>query len=118
MSDTSNDASLNRRAFKAGIFYIVCQLFVRGITFFMTPVFTRLLSQEQYNQFKIFESWLLIFMPVMSLCLWRSVERAKYDVKDKFNEFVSSVQTLSYLSITVFLSSFCISEHLWNNSAR
>lgn len=106
MSDTSNDASLNRRAFKAGIFYIVCQLFVRGITFFMTPVFTRLLSQEQYNQFKIFESWLLIFMPVMSLCLWRSVERAKYDVKDKFNEFVSSVQTLSYLSITVFFVIF------------
>jgi O-antigen/teichoic acid export membrane protein len=47
-------------------------------------------------------------MPVMSLCLWRSVERAKYDVKDKFNEFVSSVQTLSYLSITVFFILFLV----------
>ena len=51
MADATKDASLNRRAFKAGIFYIACQLFVRGITFLMTPVFTRLLSQEQYNQF-------------------------------------------------------------------
>ena len=68
MADATKDASSNRRAFKAGIFYIVCQLFVRGITFLMTPVFTRLLSQEQYNQYKIFESWLLIFAPVMSLC--------------------------------------------------
>ena len=91
MADATKDASLNRRAFKAGIFYIACQLFVRGITFLMTPVFTRLLSQEQYNQYKIFESWLLIFAPVMSLCLWRSVECAKYDVKEKFNEYVSSV---------------------------
>lgn len=108
MSEKNSAASLNKTAFKAGIFYIVAQLFVRGITFLMTPVFTRLLTQEQFNQYKLFESWLLIFGPVMSLCLWRSVERAKYDVKDRFNEFVSSVQTLSYLSITVFFVFFMI----------
>ena len=108
MAEKKQDASLNRRAFKAGIFYIVSQLIVRGITFLMTPVFTRLLSQTQYNQYKIYESWLLIFAPVMSLCLWRSVERAKYDVKEKFNEYVSSVQTLSYLSISVFFVVFLI----------
>jgi O-antigen/teichoic acid export membrane protein len=106
MSAQNSSASLNKKAFKAGIFYIISQLFVRGITFLMTPIYTRLLSQTQYNQIKIYESWLLIFMPVMSLCLWRSVERAKYDVKDRFNEFVSSVQTLSYLSITVFFIIF------------
>lgn len=108
MAEQKKDSSLNRLAFKAGIFYIIAQLFVRGISFLMTPVFTRLLSQDQYNQYKLFESWLLIFGPVMSLCLWRSVERAKYDVKEKFNEFVSSVQTLSYLSITVFFVIFMI----------
>jgi O-antigen/teichoic acid export membrane protein len=108
MEQKSSNASLNKKAFTAGIFYIVAQLFVRGISFLMTPVYTRLLSQAQYNQIKIYESWLLIFMPVMSLCLWRSVERAKYDVKEKFNEFVSSVQTLSYLSITVFFLLFWI----------
>ncbi|MDY3250399.1 MAG: oligosaccharide flippase family protein [Candidatus Choladocola sp.] len=108
MADKQKDQSLNRKAFKAGIFYIVSQLFVRGITFLMTPVYTRLLSQAQYNQIKIYESWLLIFAPVMSLCLWRSVERAKYDVKERFNEYVSSVQTLSYISITVFFILFLV----------
>ena len=44
----------------------------------------------------------------MSLCLWRSVECAKYDVKEKFNEYVSSVQTLSYLSISIFFVIFLI----------
>ena len=108
MSEQTGKQSLNKTAFKAGIFYIFSQLFVRGITFLMTPVYTRLLTQPQYNEIKIFESWLLIFAPAMSLCLWRSVERAKYDVREKFNEYVSSVQTLSYLSITVFFAVFLL----------
>ncbi len=108
MNEKKTDQALNKKAFKAGIVYIVAQLFVRGVTFLMTPIYTRLLSQAQYNQIRIYESWLQIFMPVMSLCLWRSVERAKYDVKERFNEFVSSVQTLSYLSITVFFLLFLI----------
>ena len=108
MSQKQERSSLNKIAVKAGFFYVLSQLFVRGITFLTTPVFTRLLSNEQFNQYKLFESWLLIFAPVMSLSLYRSVERAKYDVKDKFNEFVSSVQTLSYLSITGFFILFLI----------
>lgn len=108
MSQNTSKASLNQRAFKAGVFYILSQLFVRGSTFLTTMIFTRLLSQEQFNQYKLFESWLLIFGPVMSLCLYRSVERAKYDVQERFPAFVSSVQTLSYLSISGFFLLFLI----------
>ncbi len=93
---------LNKLALKAGIFYIVGQLFIRGITFLTTPVYTRLLSRAQYGEIRIYESWLLIMVPVMSLCLWRSVDRAKYDMEERYNEYVSSVQALSYLSIFGF----------------
>lgn len=93
---------LNALALKAGIFYIVGQLFIRGITFLTTPVYTRLLSAAQYGEIRVYESWLLIMVPVMSLCLWRSVDRAKYDMGEKYNEYVSSVQSLSYLSILAF----------------
>ena len=102
----ASSQSLNRLAMKAGLFYVVSQLFVRGITFLTTPIFTRLLSKPQYSDYSRYESWLLIFAPVMSLCLWRSVERAKYDVHEKFHSFCSSVQTLSWLSITVFFVIF------------
>ena len=94
--------SLNKKALKAGIFYIIAQLFVRGITFLTTPIYTRLLSTAQYGEIRVYESWLLIAAPVMSLCLWKSVDRAKYDVKERYNEYVGSVQTLSYLSILGF----------------
>lgn len=94
--------ALNRKALKAGVFYIIAQLLVRGLTFLTTPIYTRLLSTTQYGEIRVYESWLLIAAPIMSLCLWKSVDRAKYDVKEKYNEYVGSVQSLSYLSILVF----------------
>ena len=96
------DNKLNRLALKAGVFYIIGQLFIRGITFLTTPVYTRLLSRAQYGEIRIYESWLLIMVPVMSLSLFRSVDRAKYDMGEKYNEYVSSVQALSYCSILGF----------------
>lgn len=96
--------SLNALAVKAGMFYIFAQLLVRGVTFLTTPILTRLLSQQQYNDVRLYESWLLIAEPVFSLCLFRSVDRAKYDTGANYNAYVSAVQTLSFLSIgAVFL---------------
>ena len=94
-------ASLNRRALTSGFFFVLAQLLVRGLTFAVTPVYTRLLSQAQYGQIRVYESWLLIAYPTMSLCLWKSADVAKYDYKEKYNSYISSVHTLSYLAIGV-----------------
>ncbi|MGN0355578.1 MAG: lipopolysaccharide biosynthesis protein [Muricoprocola sp.] len=101
------DESLNRRAVKSGFFFVVSQILVRGISFITTPVFTRLLSTEQFGQIRVYESWLQIAVPVMSLCLWKSVERAKYDMRDRFDAYTSSVQNLSYISIA-FMVGLCM----------
>ena len=109
MSDKkSSSNSLNKMALKAGVFYIFAQLFIRGISFITTPLYTRLLTTAQYGQIKVYESWLLIAVPVMSLCLWKSVDRAKYDLDEQgYNAYVSSNHTLSYISIAIcFL--FCL----------
>lgn len=96
------NSKLDSLALKAGAFYIFGQLLIRGITFLTTPVYTRLLSTAQYGEIRVYESWLLIMVPIMSLCLWRSVDRAKYDMGEEYNAYVSSVQTLSYISILGF----------------
>lgn len=103
MSDKkSSSNSLNKMALKAGVFYIFAQLFIRGISFITTPLYTRLLTTAQYGQIKVYESWLLIAVPVMSLCLWKSVDRAKYDLDEQgYNAYVSSNHTLSYISIAI-----------------
>lgn len=93
------DEALNRRAVKSGIFFVVSQLLVRGVTFITTPIYTRLLSTEQFGEIRVYESWLQIAVPIMSLCLWKSVERAKYDMRERFDSYTSAVQNLSYISI-------------------
>lgn len=98
----SSNSSLNRRAFTSGMFFVLAQLCVRGLTFVVTPIYTRLMSNAQYGQIRVYESWLLIGYTVMSLCLWRSADVAKYDYKEKFNDYISSVQALSYLAIAAF----------------
>ena len=101
-SENNQKASLNKMAFTSGFFYILAQLAVRGLTFALTPIYSRLLSPAQYGEIRVFESWLLIAYPRFSLCLWKSVDVAKYDFRNKFNEYVSSVHTLSYIAIAFF----------------
>ena len=114
MKEKVTKKELNRKAAIAGAFYVFAQLFVRGITFIVTPIYSRLVSQAQYGEIRVYESWLLIMVPLMSLCLYRSVERAKFDFPDSFEEYVSSAQTLSYL--TILAGSLLYTEQLWHNT--
>lgn len=84
MAGKNKDASLNKRAFTSGFFFILAQLFARGLTFAVTPVYSRLLTKAQYGVVRTYESWLLIAYTIMSLCLWRSVDVAKKDFEDRF----------------------------------
>ena len=102
-----NDNSLNKRAVKSGIFFVVCQMLVRGISFLSTPIYTRLMSTEQIGIVKIYDSWLQIAVPFMSLCLWKSVERAKYDMRQEFDSYTSATQNLSYISIAL-MGALCL----------
>ena len=102
MAGKNKDASLNKRAFTSGFFFILAQLFARGLTFAVTPVYSRLLTKAQYGVVRTYESWLLIAYTIMSLCLWRSVDVAKKDFEDDYNGYVSSVHTLSYIAIAFF----------------
>ena len=106
MAGKNKDASLNKRAFTSGFFFILAQLFARGLTFAVTPVYSRLLTKAQYGVVRTYESWLLIAYTIMSLCLWRSVDVAKKDFEDDYNGYVSSVHTLSYIAIAFFILNF------------
>lgn len=58
---------------KASIAYVLCSFFQRGISTLTTPIFTRLLTTEQYGYYKIFNSWLEIVAVFSTLKLSGSV---------------------------------------------
>lgn len=84
-------------ALKAGILYIIAELITRGISFLITPVFTRLLPSEVYANVKIYESWVYLIAPILSLSLYQSIPRAKFDFESRYRKYVSS--TLFFMLI-------------------
>ena len=103
----SNQSKLNNLALKAGAFYLMGQVFIRGLSFLTTILFTRWLTTEQFGIFKTYESWLLIMMPVVTLGLYRSVEVALYDYGERFPHYTGNTIRLGAILCVVF-SALCI----------
>ena len=60
---------------RATIWFFVCSVLQRGISVITTPIFTRLLSTEEYGQFSVFNSWLSIAQIIVTLQLSAGVYR-------------------------------------------
>lgn len=76
---------------KIGMIYTISNLIVKGIAFLTTPIFTRLMSQNEYGQFSSIASWANIISILVTLGLYSSISRAKYDYGDKINEYMSTI---------------------------
>ncbi len=46
---------------KAAGWFILCNILQRGIQFIVTPVYTRLLTTEEYGEYSLFTTWVNIF---------------------------------------------------------
>ncbi len=82
----------NKRAWKAGVWYVISVIFVRGISFFATPFLSRLLTKEQYGILTVYDSWLRILFPILTLSFYASVERAKYEFEEEYDAYIASIQ--------------------------
>ena len=105
---TSRANDTGRLALKAGAWYVISQFVIRGLTFLTTPIFTRLLTTDQYGVVRVYESWLDMLLPVFSLCIYQSMSRAKLDHEDEYYEYHSSVQALILLFCGVLAAALLI----------
>lgn len=94
-------------AFKAGIWYVISNVMVKTVTVITTPIFTRLMTTEEYGTVQTFISWYTVLLPLFSLNLTYSIGRAKLDFPDNLKEYIGSMQVLSII-FSVIVSSFLI----------
>lgn len=88
-------------ALKAGFWYVVSNFFVKALSFITTPLFSRLMSTEQYGEFSNYASWQSTLLVLTGAELHSTLSRAYYDYTDDFDQYVSSV-TFSGCLFTVF----------------
>lgn len=101
---------------KASIWFLICSFLQKGISMLTTPIFTRLLTTEEYGQFNVFNSWLGIVTVFVSLSLTGGVFMQgliKYDEDKKV--FASSIQGLSTALVLAWIVIYLVAHHFWNN---
>ena len=98
----SNDS----KALKSGIWYIAANFAVQGIGFLTLPFFLRLMTTEEVGKFTNFTTWIALLSPIFTLSLNTSVTMAKFDFKEKIDEYISSVLVLGSL-VTVCCYFIC-----------
>ena len=100
---SNKDVSFNKRALKSGTIFLFMQLLVKGLSFLTTPLYTRMLSTEQYGEIRVYESWVLMLAPVVALNLYRCADQVKFEFGEKkYYNSISSIQTLAYIAMMVF----------------
>ncbi|MBQ6935294.1 MAG: oligosaccharide flippase family protein [Clostridia bacterium] len=83
-------------AAKCSIWFAFSGFFQKGISLVPTPLFTRLLTTEQYGQFSVFQSWYQIISIFATLNLAYGVfNNGMTKYPEDRNRYVSSMQGLS-----------------------
>lgn len=104
------EKDINKKAIKAGGWYIVNNFLQKGIIFITAPIFSRLLTKDEYGLVTNFQSWLAVLSIIFSLDLYSSIQRAKLDFEDDLDGYLSSILTLS----TIVTIVFWISSRIFN----
>ncbi|MBU3806545.1 MAG: oligosaccharide flippase family protein [Candidatus Fournierella pullistercoris] len=101
---------------KAAIWYTVCNLIQKGISLIAIPLYTRILTPEQYGSYTVFLSWLEIFEIIATFRIsWGGyiVGLTKYE-HDR-DRYTSSVQCLGFTLTSIVLAIYLIIPDLINS---
>ena len=91
------------RLVKSGIWFTVGTFFVQGISFITMPIFTRLLGTTGFGIVTVYTTWLSVFTTLITLGLVATVNNAKVDFKERYDEFASSILFLATIFASIWL---------------
>lgn len=100
---------------KVSTSYAICSILQKCLSFITLPLFTRLLTTEQYGQYTIYSSWQGILMIFLTLNLaYGSFQTAMVKFEDRRSEYITSIQGICLLFSLVFLAIYLPFRNLWN----
>ena len=100
---------------KVSVAYVICSILQRCISFITMPLFTRLLSTEQYGQYTLYQSWQGILCIFVTLNLaYGSFSTAMIKFENRRDEYISTVQSICVILSVLFLLIYIPFRHVWN----
>lgn len=93
---------------RAALWYVVCNVIQKVVIFICTPIYTRFLSQEQYGEFTLYQSWYSIFIVLCTFNLFYSGYTAGITrFENDSNRYTSSSVWLSII-FTIVIGSLSV----------
>lgn len=101
---------------KASIWFVFCSVIQKGIAMLTTPIFTRILSQNEYGTVSIYNSWLGIITIFATMELATGVfNKAMIKYEDDRDGYTSSTLVFSScITIGLFIV-YLIGRERWNS---
>ena len=100
---------------KASVWFFLCSFLQRGISVITTPIFTRLLSVEEYGQFSVFNSWLGIVTVFVTLRLYYGVySQGLVKFESDRRRYVSSIHGLLFALVVIWTVIYLIFAPFFN----
>ena len=94
---------LKSNVIKAGFGYTIGNILIKGINFITLPIFSRILTTDEFGVYNIFLSYEAILFVVIGLALHSSIQSANVEFKGKIDQYVSSVSIIYGINFTLFL---------------
>ncbi len=103
-------------AAKASVAYTVCNILQKSLSFITVPLFTRLLTTDEYGEFSVYSSWQGIFAIFLTLNLpYGSFSKAMITYEHKRDQYIASCQTICTVLTLLFLLIYLPLMGLWNS---
>jgi len=102
-------------AVKASSAYAFCSIFQRCLSFVTLPLFTRLLTTQQYGQLIVYQSWVGILSIFLTLNLaYGSFATAMVKFEHDRDGYISSVEGICVLLSILFFIVYLPLSNFWN----
>lgn len=101
---------------KAGLWFTICNLLQRGISFITMPIFTRIMTQTNYGLFSTYASWYSFLLIFTSLNLSSYVfNKGMVRYEDDRDGLQASLQGLGFITtIIIFIIYWIFKDHINN----
>jgi len=100
---------------RASVAYTICSILQQGVSFITLPLFTRLLTTEEYGQYSLYSSWAAIIAIFITLNLpYGSFMTAMVKYREERDRYIASIQGIFLLLGGIFLVIYLPFQFLWN----
>lgn len=100
---------------RASLWYTICNILQKGISFVIVPIYVRILTTAEYGQYSVFQSWKDILIIFATLNLYCGVfTKGMVDYEENRDQYTASIQGLSTLITAGIFCIYLVAHQFWD----